>query len=733
MTETTPAPPAGAPGQVGASPGSPARGAAPDRPGRAVRWGRVLLVAAGVLAVAALQAHSVWAYRGDRVDESELVHFAVGFLGRDLDPGWYGYGSLGMYVLFAVYALLAVPALLFGPFGSLSEYAQLLFSGGYFFGVGRFVFAVLGVLTVVLYADIARRHLRAPALLVGAYVVVAVTSVDAIVYANYIRTDRLVSFFVALTLWAAVRSRDHRWLWVTGAAVAGAIAAKMSALPLAAFVLVLAGYRWRRGHATVEQAALAMLTFVFALMVFQPFVSYPERISGLLLRGSASPFRWGAATYGSMVERMGALGRLLGTYVALALLPLLGLLAARGQRWRHVQRVLLPALLLLALLFLPYLRSPELRSYWFLPVYDLVRFLALAGATVVWTWAAGRDRPPLPRAVAGRPAIKAGVAAVVVLALAAPGLNLYSLRIRAIVATEASNAQLAQAWLEDEVLGRERILLDREFSYHLPKVYDPRSLYTSKVVSRAFIFDRWNHPYLNAVFAEYLVTEYGPRHGLGGEFATVQALRLDPPKDRDRRLAFRDVRLCDTGDVCRPVTGLGLTKDVHVERVEAGDITLRTTGGDPYVVLFDDLAVPVDGSYELRLVTEQPVTMSGSLYLDIGRGFSEELKVNFRSDGAVSVPIRAAGPATDSGRVDILAAAGVAEGELHDRDDGAYFVTSPAVYERFLGLSREGLTAERVEVLDRVERGYDLLLSQPLARRFDEGSGPAIEIYRLGG
>jgi hypothetical protein len=679
------------------------------------------------MAIALLQAVSMWAYRGDRVDESEIVHFAVGFLGRDLDPGWYGYGSLGMYLLFVVYALLAIPALAFGPFGNVSEYAEQVFSGGYFFIVGRYVFAVFGVLTVALYADIARKYLRAPRALVVAYVVVAVTSVDAIFYANYIRTDRLVSFFVALVLWTAVRSHEPRWLYASAVAVAGAVAAKISALPLLVFLAAIVAWRCRRGEANREQAVLSLLLGAFAMIAFQPFMSYPERVMNLLVRGSESPFRWGAATYGSMLERFRGLVDIVGNYLGLALVGLAGLPFVRGRGTSQAKRTVRLGLLLLALLLVPYLRSPELRSYWFVPAIDLLRFLALASAVGFWAWLAPRrQRLLVPKGA------RVALAFVAVLAIAAPGLYQYAVAVRSVLETPASNAQLAQAWLEEELLGQERIRLDRELSYVLPRIYDPQAFHTSKVISRAFIFDRWEHDYLNAVFAQYLVTDYGPRHGLGDTVGRLRALRLDLPEEADQRYELRDMRLCPVdGEDCRLVTDLVRANQLHVERADAGHLTLRSTGNNPYLVLFDDLAVPVDGSYELRFLAEQPATFRGSVYLDLGNGFAERLKTNFTAERFASVRLRAAGPDTERRLIGLLAARDVTGDGVPERDRGAFLVTSPSIYDQFRNRSTGDLDDARAAVLADIEQGYDVLLSQLLVRRFDEGSGPVIEVYRL--
>ena len=72
-----------------------------------------------IFLLAMIQTHTLWDYQGEVADENALVYFAVGFFGGDFDPHWYGYGAIGMYILYAVYMVLSLPLLLFGQFANL--------------------------------------------------------------------------------------------------------------------------------------------------------------------------------------------------------------------------------------------------------------------------------------------------------------------------------------------------------------------------------------------------------------------------------------------------------------------------------------------------------------------------------------------------------------------------------------------------------------------------------------
>jgi hypothetical protein len=694
-----------------------------DRWSRLPRILRGLLVLGLVLAVAALQTHSLWDFRGDRVDESELVHYAVGFLGGDLDPGWYGYGSLGMYLLAAWYALLAVPLLLLGVHSDIGEYAQQLFAEtGFFFVSARFLFAAIGVATVLLYASTARR-IGVPKFLVAAYVVVAVTATDALFYADYLRSDRLVSFFAAALLCCVVRMPGARGLYAAAVIAAAAGAAKISALPLIGLVIAVAAVRARRGEVTLHAATAAVLLSMVALMVFQPFVDYPERLASLVGRGAAAPFRWSEAVHAGPVDRAFALLRFVLRYVgpALALVPA-AMLVRRGRS------TLLWASVLLGLLVLPYGLSTELRGYWFLPVYELARFLALLGAWGLLGLARRRWSDRLERPAVRRPAVAGGM--LLVLVLAAPGLMDGFRSARTLASTPAANRQLAGSWLEEDVLGRSPIGLDGEFSYLLPRLYDPDDFTTSKLISRAFIYGRWDHPFLNQLFADHLLEVYAPRHGLTGSFPDIEAIRLDLPPGADQRFELLGVGLCpQDGTECLPVRTPVRTNDLELVDQRGSDHEIVTAGGDPHLVLAADLQLPADGSWHLRFQTTTP--FDGKVYLDLGSGFSEELTIRFPGSRGIEVPLVTTGLNVPR-RVDRVRAATVDE-RIHRSLGGRYFVTSPAIYGRFMAETGAGLPPERLQYLRATQEGYRQLLSEPLVRRFDEGSGAVIEVYRIGG
>lgn len=189
---------------------------------------RHIVIALLVLIVALIQTHTIWDFFGERADENGLFHYAIGFFGGDFNPIWTGYGNLGMYIIYLVYMTLSLPFLLIGKFDSLEEYAMQMFYNGYFVLVARYTFAVLGVITVFIYAK-AARLVKVPMVLIILFIIISISSTDAICFANYLRSEMLVGLFVGLSILFAIKSDKKIYLYLLAIMVAGAISSKISA------------------------------------------------------------------------------------------------------------------------------------------------------------------------------------------------------------------------------------------------------------------------------------------------------------------------------------------------------------------------------------------------------------------------------------------------------------------------------------------------------------------------
>jgi hypothetical protein len=464
-----------------------------------------------IFAIPLFQVHSIWDFFGERVDENALFHFAIGYFGGNFDPGWYGYGSLGMYILYSVYMLLALPMIAIGKFGSLDEYTMQVFYNGYFVLVARYLFAVFGVIAVIILARTAR-YKDVPIVLIILFALISITSHDAIHFANYLRTDLLVGFFVALSIHFAFRSNKKKYLYLLAITIAGAISTKISSFPMV--VLLIAYIMYRAYDKTIKWHHVigVLFTFIISLIVFQPYVNHIESISSIFKIGvkgiggaeAASSFQWGKVYYYTYTDRLIAIYQIFYKYCGLPIVLSFFLLVFSK---RYI-KIVIPSLLSLFLLIIPYINSPEITYYWFLPAFNVVRLLSLlAIAGVVYNLAllSKKIKPDLQRSV--EKVVIAGIVIISAYFIIYPNLQNYIKKYN----WKETNKVLAQKWVEKNLIENEYILLEGNVDYLIPQFYNRKSIKVSKAISRAFLHNRGSNEYLNKLFENYLENYYYER------------------------------------------------------------------------------------------------------------------------------------------------------------------------------------------------------------------------------
>ncbi|WP_157493422.1 hypothetical protein [Desulfonatronovibrio magnus] len=462
-----------------------------------------------VLAMALIQTYTIWDYFGVRVDEKALFMYSIGFFGGDYNPNWFGYGSLGMYILYIAYMLLAIFPILGGYFASLDEYAMQVFYNGYFVLVARYVFSVLGIAAVFLYAQTARKC-SVPVWLILLFLLVCFFSPDNVYYANYLRSDYLVGFFVAMAVFCGIQSNRKIYMYLMAIAVAGAICSKISALPI--FLFLIAYCVYRKYDKTISWTHLAgiILTFILFLNLFQPYAQWMEFIKAIFFMGTEGDiarFNWGKTYVHSVPERLMAIAAIFKSSCGL---PVLLSLFFIFFTWRFIHAVI-PGLFMLSLLTLPYLISSEITFYWFAPAFNLVRFLALLSIAGFMSLLFELiNSIPNYYYTQIKNILKsitvAGTIALSVYVLILPGFNQYV----NIYKWEETNKDMAQKWIEKNLIESGYIALEGESMYNhfTPKVYDPENIQESKRVSRYFMYNRSQNQYLNYLFETYLEDYY---------------------------------------------------------------------------------------------------------------------------------------------------------------------------------------------------------------------------------
>jgi len=141
-------------------------------------------------------------------DETILLNAAISvdLLSGHLDPGFYNYGSLYVFLSnLAITTATLLGAINIGgdPLSSIGEFAKVYMSG-------RVVTVTLGILTVYLMYALGRRmHGRLVGLLAAAFMAIAPIHV---MHSRFMTVDVPATFFVALSLLYAARiPDDDRW------------------------------------------------------------------------------------------------------------------------------------------------------------------------------------------------------------------------------------------------------------------------------------------------------------------------------------------------------------------------------------------------------------------------------------------------------------------------------------------------------------------------------------------
>ena len=232
---------------------------------------RRLAIAAFSLIVASAAALRFWALDAGipyniSVDEPHVLNRAVAMLhSGDLNPRFYDYPGFYIYLQMIVAAVRFMVGAVRGEWGSLSETGiadYLLW--------GRAVTATLGTLTVVLVYQIGRRWSRRHALLAAGLMAVMPLHVRE---SHFVLTDVPVTFFVALTLLAALRACETPTLsrFALAGIAAGLGAATKYPGVLALVLPLLAAYMCDMRGSRFQAALVAIGSSAGAFIICAPY------------------------------------------------------------------------------------------------------------------------------------------------------------------------------------------------------------------------------------------------------------------------------------------------------------------------------------------------------------------------------------------------------------------------------------------------------------------------------
>jgi len=357
--------------------------------GRMSRRSEAVLVAAVLLLALWLRARGLdWGLPHPyHPDEGSILFHSLAFGTGDLNPHWFRWPSLLMYVMFAIYGAYFLIGRVVGLFGAPVDLLRSYLSDlSPFWLMGRWVSVIAGTATVWVTYRLGKRAFGAAAGVVAALFL-------AVVYlhvrdSHYATPDVAATFLAALSLLAALRACDTeraRDLVLSGLLAGLSASAKypgvLAAAGTGAAFVSLYSRRKVGASALVSAAAAAALGFVvgtpYSVLSFGEFVRDVTRqftmVSSSGVAQAASSFAGGLKeVFGETVAR--------GASVPLALLGAVGLFwpGTRGRGQRAVLVAYVSAVVVFAVLI------TVKRSTYLTPALPALTVLAAGALTGVF-------------------------------------------------------------------------------------------------------------------------------------------------------------------------------------------------------------------------------------------------------------------------------------------------------------------------------------------------------------
>ncbi len=674
---------------------------------------RFLLYFAVLLSIVILQVYSAWNYRGDKVDESEMVLFAVGFLGGDLNPTWDGYGHFGMYLLGLVYYVDGLLNLLLGQSNSLVEYASNALGSGRFYILGRLTFAILLALSASIAASIIFK-VRRQKLLAYIFFIVLCFSPSIVIYANYIRSDTLVAFFTIAALYYSSHEEAENYLFALSFCISAAIACKISALSLLVYLSFVLFLLYRSKKVSLTKALIVLISSPIFIIFLSPFMDYvgllktivSSEINGNAVNLVRIEYNSIGARFHKILEfhrhSIGVLPCLL------ACLSVLGLLT-------DFRKITLLVWALIVVTIGPYLLGHTIREYWFIPSYILVSMLAAICVAAILTII--EDRSSIFRYRSTYPAVLILLASYPVYIVTHNHFSTFNIQLRA----DVSNKELSRQWLYENHLGSTPILLDKHFFWIYPQLYDPVYLGISRSVSRIFTYERAGSKFLSRVLEHDLY----PNTNDDGEKTVALNIELKNLRvDFEGEVTnFGHAAICSYySSKCQKLRLLSM-HDMSLSNSNEVLNSVVQEGPDPFAVFAVNRVYSGDGGHYLKLSTD---ARRLQLFYDTGDDFTVENQEYFRAgSGKYTIRYIKRDPWVN------LIAVNERPSDKVNIKSKVLFVTSPSGYGRFQAIveaQKTGPKADAAKVF--IKRYSEITKSKPI-KIFDSGVGPAIEIYEL--
>jgi 4-amino-4-deoxy-L-arabinose transferase-like glycosyltransferase len=383
-------------------------------------------------------------------DEALLVNHAVAFGTGDLNPHFFGYPSLYMYILFLIYGLSYVIGWLTGVFTSTNDFARLFFNDvTLFYLPGRLIAALSGVISVGMVYLLGRRAYNVRVGLIAAAFLTF--SVLHVTFSHSVKTHVPAGLLVIVALglaWSIYVGKDNWQRYLLAGVVAGLGA---STIYQAGFVLVSVivahVLRWRDSSKNTPEVCLLspkllgaviasfvafVLTTPFAILDWRTLMNDLSSLTALYYSGGFAE----QGTFYPFTSLLASIGPPLG------LMALLGLGYALIRR-RSIDLILLSQPLFLAGFFMLFTaKEPHLM----LIAFPALSLLSASFLVDVVSWFI---RPRIPQSVA--------LTLAVVLLLVTPARVSFQNSFRLALPETRS---MAKEWIEENIPPGFKIVMD---------------------------------------------------------------------------------------------------------------------------------------------------------------------------------------------------------------------------------------------------------------------------------
>ncbi len=327
-----------------------------------------------------IKAGSIFNYSIFDIDEEYTIKYAVGFLGYDFNPRWFGYHTLPMYLLSAVYFIIYGIYYIFNIVSSKVEFVSLLFDdNGVFFISARIVCSLIYTIGCFVLSIIIYRSYRSKIGAIFFFLIINFIP-DAINASNTIRVDTFVFLFLTLTIYFSTYAEKKPINFVLS--IVFCAAAFTSKIPAIVFypILFLQTFIDVRSKIYPKRyliyiiVLLPAFTFIFMPFAFLDFNSYRPVIDQITSRASGEFVHVGKLHFFDPLSRLNVLVNIIVNQVGI--FSIIGMLLSFVYSIIYDRKLTLPILYCI-LYIASFTTSLTIDQYWLRPIYPFFIFFTI--------------------------------------------------------------------------------------------------------------------------------------------------------------------------------------------------------------------------------------------------------------------------------------------------------------------------------------------------------------------